>query len=122
MSDYAKGNVWVNNLIFCALAGVLWYICLLYTSFLFLTGVTTGYQGHTFQLRYSSIGNQTEYSLFRAYTCLLYTSTCIGNGKMKTVTMQIMPETGSYNMSQRICKIMCHHLRFSCSTRSEIHQ
>ena len=26
MSDYAKGNVWVNNLIFCALAGVLWYM------------------------------------------------------------------------------------------------
>ena len=26
MSDYAKGNVWVKNLIFCALAGVLWYM------------------------------------------------------------------------------------------------
>ena len=24
MSDYAKSNVWGNNLIFCALAGVLW--------------------------------------------------------------------------------------------------
>ena len=24
-SDYAKGNIWVNNLLFCALAGVLWY-------------------------------------------------------------------------------------------------
>lgn len=23
--DYAKGNLWVNNLLFCALAGVLWY-------------------------------------------------------------------------------------------------
>ncbi len=23
--DYAKGNVWVNNLLFCALAGILWY-------------------------------------------------------------------------------------------------
>lgn len=30
--------------------------------------------------------------------------TCIGNGKMKTVTMQIMPETGSYNMSQGYVK------------------
>ena len=29
--DYAKGDVWVNNLLFCALAGLLWY-CLLYTS------------------------------------------------------------------------------------------
>ena len=26
MSDYAKSNVWGNNLIFCALAGVLWYM------------------------------------------------------------------------------------------------
>ena len=26
LSDYAKGNVWGNNLIFCALAGVLWYM------------------------------------------------------------------------------------------------
>jgi L-rhamnose-H+ transport protein len=24
-SDYAKGDIWVNNLLFCALAGVLWY-------------------------------------------------------------------------------------------------
>ncbi len=24
-SDYRKGSVWVNNLIFCALAGILWY-------------------------------------------------------------------------------------------------
>ncbi|MDE7141597.1 MAG: rhamnose/proton symporter RhaT, partial [Muribaculaceae bacterium] len=24
-SDYGKGNVWANNLIFCALAGALWY-------------------------------------------------------------------------------------------------
>lgn len=24
-SDYKKGNVWLNNLLFCALAGVLWY-------------------------------------------------------------------------------------------------
>lgn len=24
-SDYAQGNVWLNNLLFCALAGVLWY-------------------------------------------------------------------------------------------------
>ena len=23
--DYAQGNLWINNLIFCALAGVLWY-------------------------------------------------------------------------------------------------
>ena len=23
--DYAKGSVWGNNLVFCALAGVLWY-------------------------------------------------------------------------------------------------
>ena len=25
IADYAKGEVWVNNLLFCALAGVLWY-------------------------------------------------------------------------------------------------
>ena len=25
-SDYAKGKVWGNNLVFCALAGVLWYM------------------------------------------------------------------------------------------------
>ena len=24
-SDYVKGDIWVNNLLFCALAGVLWY-------------------------------------------------------------------------------------------------
>ena len=24
-SDYKKGNVWVNNMVFCALAGLLWY-------------------------------------------------------------------------------------------------
>ena len=24
-SDYAKGDIWVNNILFCALAGVLWY-------------------------------------------------------------------------------------------------
>lgn len=24
-SDYAKGDIWINNLLFCALAGVLWY-------------------------------------------------------------------------------------------------
>lgn len=24
-ADYAKGNIWINNLLFCALAGVLWY-------------------------------------------------------------------------------------------------
>ncbi len=24
-ADYTKGNLWVNNLLFCALAGVLWY-------------------------------------------------------------------------------------------------
>ncbi len=24
-SDYAKGSVWINNLLFCSLAGVLWY-------------------------------------------------------------------------------------------------
>ena len=24
-SDYSKGNVWANNLLFCALAGILWY-------------------------------------------------------------------------------------------------
>ena len=23
--DYTKGNIWLNNLLFCALAGVLWY-------------------------------------------------------------------------------------------------
>ena len=26
MNDYAKGKVWSNNLVFCALAGVLWYM------------------------------------------------------------------------------------------------
>ena len=26
MGDYAKGKVWGNNLVFCALAGVLWYM------------------------------------------------------------------------------------------------
>ena len=26
MGDYAKGKVWGNNLVFCSLAGVLWYM------------------------------------------------------------------------------------------------
>ena len=26
VGDYAKGKVWGNNLVFCALAGVLWYM------------------------------------------------------------------------------------------------
>ena len=51
-----------------------------------------------------------------------FSPTGIGNRQMQTVAMQIMPETGSYDMPQRISKVMRHHLRLTGSSRCKIHQ
>ena len=45
-----------------------------------------------------------------------------GYGQMQAVFVQVMPITSGRDMSERIGEIMSHHLRFTGSSRSEIHQ
>ena len=46
----------------------------------------------------------------------------VGYGQMQAVFVQVMPITSGRDMSERIGEIMSHHLRFTGSSRSEIHQ
>ena len=46
----------------------------------------------------------------------------VGHGQMQAVFVQVMPITSGRDMSERIGEIMSHHLRFTGSSRSEIHQ
>ena len=46
----------------------------------------------------------------------------IGNGKVQTVFMQIVPVTSGRDMSKRVSKVVRHHFRFAGSSRSKVHQ
>src|SRR3712207_1600957 len=48
--------------------------------------------------------------------------TGIGNGEVKAVFVQVVPETPGDDVSQRISEIVGHHLRFARCSRSEIHK
>ena len=51
-----------------------------------------------------------------------FSPTCIGNGEMQAVFMQIMPETSGNDMSQRICEVVGYHFRLAGGSAGEVHQ
>ena len=51
-----------------------------------------------------------------------FSPTCIGDGEMKAVLFQIVPETTGDNMSQRIGEIMCNHFGLTGRSAGEVHQ